>query len=196
MSFWVKFHNFVSAIAQKRIKNEYMNHKWLIFGFSCMLLMNCGHRKSTNSPENLSIDTTKIVVFQYDSTYNWIFEHCSQAELTNHDFRLSDSILSTCINNYNIDQEKFYAEICNKYPDSKHTKDQFTIDLPQYKRQYVCVTNKQGEKEVWINFFRESSLPIPFEGEIPNRWKTEIIRVHDGGNDYFNVKINLTTKQY
>ncbi len=31
---------------------------------------------------------------------------------------------------------------------------------------------------------------------LDNRWKTEFILVDDGGNCFFNFKINLTTKKY
>jgi hypothetical protein len=50
------------------------------------------------------------------------------------------------------------------------------------------VTNKKGEKEVWVNCFCDTWNS--------NRWKTEILFVEDGGNCYFNFRINLATKKY
>ena len=48
----------------------------------------------------------------------------------------------------------------------------------------MAIFNHKGEKEVWINGFCNTW---------DKNWKTEIILVHDGGNCYFNLKINLTS---
>ncbi len=62
-----------------------------------------------------------------------------------------------------------------------------TISLKGKKRQYVPVINKNGEKEVWINFFC---------GVHHNEWRNDIVVVFDGGNCYFNVKVNLAHMKY
>lgn len=62
-----------------------------------------------------------------------------------------------------------------------------TISLRGKKRQYVPVINKNGEKEVWINFFC---------GTHHDKWRDDIVVVFDGGNCYFNVKINLAQVEY
>jgi len=174
-----------------------MKTKWLIISVLCVYGISCGYKKSISSEENghLSIDTTKIVILPYDSTDTWIFKNCTQAELTNDDFELSDSILTICINKYNIEQEKQYKKICSEYPNVNFDKYRFLINITRYRRQYICVTNERGEKEIWINFLCESPLSS-FVGKNPNRWKTDIIVVEDGGNCFFNIKINLTTKMY
>jgi len=175
-----------------------MKTKYLVFSALCVLLINCGHKTSIKSEENgrFLIDTTKIVILPYDSTDIWIFKNCTQAELTNNDFKLSDSILTVCINAYNIEQEKRYKELCNKYPNEEFDKYHFLIDITKYRRQYICVTNERGDKETWINFLCESSFSYPLDEEDSNRWKTGIMRWLDGGNCFFNIKINLTTKKY
>ncbi|GAB5523049.1 MAG: hypothetical protein Roseis2KO_09210 [Roseivirga sp.] len=61
------------------------------------------------------------------------------------------------------------------------------ISLKGKRRQYVPVINKNGEKEVWINFFCSVR---------DDKWKGEIIAVFDGGNCFFNLKINLTEMTY
>lgn len=67
---------------------------------------------------------------------------------------------------------------------------QWSIDLIKfnYRKQLIAVTNKTGEKEVWVNCFCNT-----WDND---RWKTEMMLVADGGNCYFNFKINLTTKKY
>jgi hypothetical protein len=64
------------------------------------------------------------------------------------------------------------------------------IDLKRYKRQYIGVTNEKGEKEVWINCF----CIDPHNPKM--NWKKEFVMVKGGGNCYFNLKVNLTTKKY
>ena len=175
-----------------------MKTNWLVFSVLCVWLISCGNKRSINSENNghLLIDTTKVVILPYDSTDIWIFKNCTQAELTNDDLELLDSILIVCISEYNIEQEKRYKEICNEYPDIEFDKYHFLIDITKYRRQYICVTNEREETETWINFLCESSFLNLFDEENPNRWKTGRIVVMDGGNCFFTIKINLTTKIY
>jgi carbohydrate-binding DOMON domain-containing protein len=157
--------------------------------------IHCTYKKPTDSGKNnyFSIDTTKIVILQYDSTSSWIFENCTQTELTDNDLELSDSLLTICINDYNVEQEERYEEICNEYPNIEFHKEHFVIDLTKYRRQYICVTNERAEKELWINFHCESFFSNPTYTE---EWKTGIVLIKDGGNCFFSLKINLTTKKY
>ena len=48
--------------------------------------------------------------------------------------------------------------------------------------------NQEGEKEIWINFFCNE-----WESD---GWKNDLMIVLDGGNCYFNLKVNLTNKTY
>ena len=57
-------------------------------------------------------------------------------------------------------------------------------DVSKYYKQFIAVINKQGEKEVWINCFCSKDP----------KWKNEVVLVLDGGNCYFQLKINLTKK--
>jgi hypothetical protein len=50
------------------------------------------------------------------------------------------------------------------------------------------VINQEGEKEIWINFFCNEWESVG--------WKTDLMIVLDGGNCYFNLKVNLTNKTY
>jgi hypothetical protein len=83
--------------------------------------------------------------------------------------------MNDCIEDYN-------NELSSEY------KQYAAIDLTKekYKRQYVAVTNKNGDKEVWINFLCQTYA---------DDWKTSIKLVQDGGNCYFNLKINLTREK-
>ena len=161
-----------------------------------------GYQAIFKSPPLLSIQAIEIVILPYDSTV-MVDKKYRQAELRDKDIELSDSILTLCINYYNIEQEKRFQEICSRYPDAKFDKNQFVIDLKEYFRQYICVTNERGEKEVWINFYcaayfwgKDFSEDIDRYLEKISAWRAGSLIVSDGSNCFFNLKINLTTKKY
>jgi hypothetical protein len=90
---------------------------------------------------------------------------------------LIDSFLIKAVNDFNIWQRK------------NNPNHPWKIDLKSnyYRKQLLTVTNKKGEKEVWVNCFC---------GTYTMNWKSEIVSVEDGAGCYFNFKINLNTKVY
>ena len=121
-------------------------------------------------------DTSIIAMIPFDSKSTSPFDNnCRQATLTSDDFKDLDSLLSSCITNHNNSLEEI-------------RKDQ-KIDLinTTYYKQLIPVINKEGEKEVWVNCFCNTWNS--------DRWKTKIMIVDDGGNCYFRLKINLTSKK-
>jgi hypothetical protein len=142
-------------------------------------LASCAQKnnKETTStyPRTSVFDTSTIAVISFDQQGNWPFDNsCKPATLNYNEIYQLDSLLKLCALEYNetlkSDLRENYSIDFNKY---------------KYKRQYVAVLNSQGEKEVWINGFCNTW---------GNRWKNEVLHVNDGGNCYFNLKINLTTK--
>jgi len=61
-------------------------------------------------------------------------------------------------------------------------------ELTDYFKQCIAVKNKNNEREVWINM-----LCKPKDFDEMNYF---IIEVHDGGDCYFNVKLNLDKGEY
>lgn len=57
-----------------------------------------------------------------------------------------------------------------------------------YHRQYVAAINEYGEKVIWINFLDAEDMD-------PN-WNTYIVKVYDGGDSFFQLKVNLTKGTY
>jgi len=57
-------------------------------------------------------------------------------------------------------------------------------NLQRYMRQYVGYINEKGEKILWINMLWDESSYLE---DVDKR----IIMVDDGGNYYWNVKVNL-----
>jgi hypothetical protein len=123
----------------------------------------------------------------FNTSNNLAFKENKQTDLSKDDFQKIELILTKCIDEYNLNQEKQFIEINNKYPEYKSKKKNFIIDLKQYKRQYVATINSKGEKEIWVNCFCNTCN---------KNWKTNLLIVHDGGNCYFNLKINLAKKTY
>jgi transcriptional regulator of heat shock response len=134
-----------------------------------------------------TLDTLVVAILPFDTTHYWVFKDSKPTELTNDDLQKIETILNKCINDYNPDQEKQFKEINEKHPEYKLDKKNFTIDLSLYKRQYVAVLNSKGEKEVWVNCFC---------GEWSSNDRNRILHVEDGGNCYFNLKINLTRGEF
>ena len=135
---------------------------------------------------NMEIDTSKIAIISYKPTYR-CFKDAKPTKLTNKDLKAIETILSSCITAYNIEQQKLYKEQTKKYPEHQFQLNDFVINYKNYKRQYIPVINNKGEKEVWINCFCN-------DWDI--EWKENMLSVYDVGNCYFNVKINLTNKTY
>jgi hypothetical protein len=141
--------------------------------FSVAILMTCCSRKSDKHSNSIiqGLDTFNIAIMQgypvFDSTYSAI-------NLTEKDLQLIDDLFYNCIKQYNATM-----------PKELHSPYIIDMKMYNYKRQYVAVLNSKGEKEVWINCFCEA------EGY---EWKNQIMIVADGGNCYFNLKVNLRTK--
>ncbi len=133
------------------------------------------------------VDSSIVAILPFDTTQHWVFKGSKPTDLTNNDLLKIETILNQCINDYNLDQERQFKEINNKHPEYKLDKKNFIIDLTRYKRQYIAVINSKGDKEVWVNCFCKTWNKT---------WKTNLIMVADGGNCYFNLKINITTGHY
>ena len=126
-------------------------------------------------PETSPVDTSTVAIIVFNQNYDWPFKHTyTPTTLSENEIQQLDSLFRQCIFIYNS----------NLASDRKRS---YSIDFLKYKykRQYIAVINDKGEKEVWINCFCNAQ---------EKHWKTKIILVEDGGNCYFNLKINLTTK--
>lgn len=150
-------------------------------------LVSCGQKKTeTKKYENATstnrVDTSIFVVLPFDTS-----QIGKPTHLTADDLLKIETILKRCIIDYNPEQEKRFQEINDKHPEYKLDKRHFIIDLTRYKRQYMPTINSKGEKEVWVNCFC---------GQWDKSSRTNPVIVMDGGNCFFNLKINLTTGQY
>ncbi len=120
-----------------------------------------------NSVEKIKINKGKIALIEYDKNWVFPFKNAEPAQLNDADFKEIERLLIECT-----------------------SKSNELLPLKRYYRQYVVVKNENGEKEVYINFMCQL-VSLDFAD-----WKKVLIDVADGGNCYFNVKINLSSKTY
>ena len=129
----------------------------------------CQSKKPIDSNIYAIIPFHKQSFMPFDSSYR-------STSLIKSEIELMETLLKKCIAEYNS------IEL-------KENLSQNIIDITKtvYKKQLVAVLNRKGEKEVWMNCFCDNIGP---------KWKKYILMVDDGGNCYFNLKVNLTTKTY
>lgn len=156
-------------------------------------LFSCGQKEKAKTEnkgmveakfDTIRIDTSSIAIIEFDTTFHWLFKNAKPAELNSEDLYQIEKILTDFLIKYNHDLRVQFEDKANKYPNKSFNLSNFIIDLNKFKRQYIPVINDKGEKEVWINCFC---------GQWGANGRTEIFEVEDGGNCYFNLKINLTT---
>lgn len=156
---------------------------------SCSGTKNTTENKSTeNTQIELKIAESDFVILPFNKDWYWIFKNAKPTELTQSELIEIENILKTVVSENNERQKINLKEHNEKYPKNKLKETGFEIKLKGKKRQYVPVINEKGEKEVWVNFFCSDW------GN--DNWKNDIMMVHDGGNCYFNLKVNLTNKTY
>ena len=141
----------------------------------------CGQGTSNTDEQSseLRFDTTKTAVLEFKrSLVAWVFDSTYKpAKLIQNDLSVIDSFLIKAVNDFNSWQEK------------NNPNHPWKIDLKNrgYRKQIITVTNKKGEKEVWVNCFCSTTH---------TDWKSNLVIVEDGAGCFFNFKINLTTKTY
>jgi hypothetical protein len=59
-----------------------------------------------------------------------------------------------------------------------------------YDMQFVGAINENGEKIIWVNCFCKT------HADSFKDWKTKLVMVKDGGNCFFNLKINIDKNSY
>lgn len=167
---------------------------------SLILVLSCNRDKEANESERIEKNTSEFnltksdfVILTYQANWHWTFKNVKPAKLSQLELIEIEHILKIAIKDHNEIQKKVVIEQ-NKYPNSVPlTKTGYELKLEGYKRQYVPIINKKGQKEVWINFFCNDMEDGAFGDE---KWRTALVLVEDGGNCFYHIKINLNTKKY
>ena len=114
-----------------------------------------------------------MVVLPYDTNDYWLFKgKCSATQLTKSEIDQVDALVRECIDQYMKDRDR---------------KDPYAVARKGYDLQLVAVRNEQGEIVVWVNALCRRSH---------DDWRSRILVVMDGGNCYYQLKVNLTKKTF
>ncbi|MEJ4087647.1 hypothetical protein [Galbibacter orientalis] len=158
-------------------------------------ISSCNETKKTTEIESTENTQTEFklvesdfVILPFNNDWHWIFKDVQPTKLTQSELIEIESILKIAVKENNERQKVNLKKHNEEYPKNKWSETGFELKLNGKKRQYVPVINQNGEKEIWINFFCNN-----WESD---SWKTDLMIVHDGGNCYFNLKVNLTNKAY
>ncbi|MDR2718678.1 MAG: hypothetical protein LBB89_11535 [Treponema sp.] len=147
-----------------------------------ILFFSCNNSPATSKNNNFPV--LNYVIIPYNQENKQLFKESIPADLTKDDIINIDNILPMIISEHN---KKVKA---NPYVESWMNQE---LDLSRYLRQYVPVLNKNGEKEVFVNCFAADKL---FINGWKETWNSEFLIMSDGGNDYFEIIINLNTGTY
>jgi hypothetical protein len=118
------------------------------------------------------VDTSAYVILQFDAKRDYFFQKPE-------DFRAA-TLCAAEVDEMEPLVDSAYRQLAKELP----TNYQSLQPLSMYKRQYVAVINRKGQKEVWVNFFCEA----------PEYWRRGTVDVVDGGACYLQLYINLTLR--
>ncbi len=165
---------------------------FLLFGFY-FLISGVGNSQTVATSTKIKVDKSSIAIipFQQGGGKN-LFINAKPTQLSDVELENIEEIMQQFMVDWNIIQEHafYYHDSINP---NHYKKEDFIVDLKNYYRQYVAVINENNEKEVWISCFCKDFFTY---SEDPQRWRTEIIQIDDGGNCVFNLKINITKRTY
>ncbi len=140
-----------------------------------LLLMTCLFSIAANSQTvaRQFVDTSSYAILNYDSSVEMAmiekFHKARAATLSIAEVNGIEHLIDSSYQDYN----------------NHNTHRQLVAPLSAYRRQYVAVVNAQGQKEVWINFFCSF---------FNTDWKHHVLIVDDGGVCFFQLRINLSTR--
>ena len=160
------------------------------------MIISCSSNSDRNTYETINegdgvgfkVSDSLYVIFQDSSNLRWIFENSELTKLNQKELVEIENIIQKAIDDNNKKQKRFLAERNSAHPNNQWTETGYELSTEGYYRQYMAVLNERGEKEVWINFFCDVWGST--------NWRSDILIVDDGGNCYFNLKVNLAKGTY
>ncbi len=126
---------------------------------------------------NINKDVTKAI---YQGKYVAFLANYDISKILGNNYERFDLSQSETAKTINILENKLSKQVDN---------NEIKI-LPEYLIQFFGYINENNEKIVWSNFFCSS-----FYNNSSVNYLEELISVDDGGNCYFNVKVNLEKEE-
>ena len=130
------------------------------------------NQKSEAILHHISVDTSLYCVFQYSNSMYRMFKNVRPASLSALEIDSLEPIILLAARKYNSRLKKPAERL--------HS-------LNKYKRQYVAVTTRNGQKKVWINFLCDVNNV---------QWRKNIVFTKDGGSCFFSLVVNLSSHHY
>ena len=75
-------------------------------------------------------------------------------------------------------------------------KNKTISEIRKYYRQYLCYINEKGENIIFINSMCNLSDYQNDDNLKSLDWEKEMLKIADGGDCYWSIKINLTQEKY
>ncbi len=161
--------------------------------FCLLLIVSCNRKHQLKKQIELTktidnINESGYTILKFDSNWDWIFNNAEPTIIDDYELNTVNEIVNLAIEENNAYQKERLKKHTSEYPEDDWTETGFELNLDNgYNRQYVPALNEYGEKVVWVNFLCS---------DFKENWKNELIVTYDGGNCYFNIKVNLTKKNY
>ncbi|MGI0108338.1 hypothetical protein [Salinimicrobium sp. WS361] len=158
-----------------------------IFSISCQNSARTDN--PTDSNTEFAIADSLYSVVEYKKEMSHPFENGEPTDLNVDELKTVEEILERAVDENNQIQKEALQKQNAENPENKWSETGFELETENYYRQYIPIVNEKGEKEVWVN--------LSCKEFYDENWKKELLLpVEDGGNCYFNVKINLNKKSY
>ena len=148
----------------------------------------CNNGNKSHLEQTFNLPKSEYVILPFDTAWHWIFKNAKQAELSEAELSEIEKLMTFAVDENNKEQQRALAQHNQNHPNDLWKETGYELKLNGSKRQYIAVTNNKGEKEIWINLF--------CGGSGNGHWRSDILIVSDGGNCYFNLKVNLTNKTF
>lgn len=120
-------------------------------------------------------DTSSMVILPFNTERNPFCKNLKPPIRPKIDYCLIEELLTKAIHTI--------------YKDELLTKRTIWIEeiMTTYKKQLIYATDNRGQVFVWINCLCQTP---------GDDWRSRIPLIFDGGSCYFNLKLNLTTREY
>jgi hypothetical protein len=98
--------------------------------------------------------------------------------------------------------ERIILKVINDHKTQYNVKEIFA-NINDYRHQIVPVIYKDNRRVIFVNSLCKSFVENPLPSLYPNKekkkeiaWKEFVYNVHDGGNCFWNVMIDIDKKEY
>lgn len=151
------------------------NHFFCVFSFVLFSCNSLYGQSEQYSCKGSLFDTSLVAIIPFTAERNPFIKNFKPAIRPKIDYCLIEELLTKAIN--------------TTYKDDLLSRRTMWIEdiLTTYKKQLIFATDNRGQLFVWVNCLCKTH---------GDDWRSHIPLIFDGGSCYFNLKLNLTTREY